>query len=141
MIETIIGLAGLLIAWLTYKKTYLDKPNEEIEHFVTQFKATQGMSVKVRQMLKQYADENKAYSLEIFNGITIQSYLIMMNDSFEKNLHDDLLKKTIQLNPSKIMLASMTKSLEEQLKALTQVESLIWSMKLHLQNQSEGFGY
>jgi len=50
MIEITIGILGLLIAWFTYQKTFLDKPKEEIEHFTIQFRATQTTSLKVRNV-------------------------------------------------------------------------------------------
>jgi hypothetical protein len=82
MIEIVIGILGLFIAGLTYKKTYLDKPKEEIEHFVIQFKATQSASLKVRKELREYAESNNAFDVNFLPGITVRNYLVMMEESF-----------------------------------------------------------
>jgi hypothetical protein len=47
MIGITIGILGLLIAWFTYQKTFLDKPKEEMEHLKIQFRATQTTSMEV----------------------------------------------------------------------------------------------
>lgn len=129
MFEVAIGVLGLLIAGLTYKKTYLDRPKEELEHFILQFKATQSTSKKVRKQLQLYAEENNAYEQEIFGGITVRNYLIMMEESFDKNLSDDLLKEVLNLKPSKLLLISMTEGLNKQLDALILVRNLIDSSR------------
>src|SRR5688572_29557987 len=106
MLEISIALVGLLLAWLTYKKTYLDSPSEEIEHFTLQFKATQSTSLKVREGLIKLSKEHDAGSVIMFAGMTIDSYIILMTETFEKNLSDELYNKVIASKPSKSILKS-----------------------------------
>ncbi|RFZ91880.1 hypothetical protein D0C36_10545 [Mucilaginibacter conchicola] len=136
MIELTIGILGLIVAGLTYKKTFLEKPKAELEHLVLQFKMTQRKSIEVRTKLREYAEEHQAYSKELFSGITIGSYLIMLEESYNKNLNDDLLMQIKELNPSKLILDSMNKSLGDQVNALIQVENLIWSLELKSKDES-----
>ncbi|QNN44490.1 hypothetical protein [Pedobacter roseus] len=123
MIEITIGILGLLIAWFTYQKTFLDKPKEEIEHFTIQFRATQTTSVKVRNDLTKLSKEYGMGSSELFPGTTIDRYIILMTDSYEKNLSDELLTKILETKPSRSLLKSMTSSLEKQLAELITLET------------------
>ena len=131
MIEIVFGIVGLFIAGLTYKKTYLDKPKEEIEHFIVQFKATQSTSLKVRKELLEYAERNEAFKVDFIPGITIESYLVIMEESFKENLSNELLDKTLKLNPSKLLLSSMSDSLSKQLQELIQIEIMLKAARLH----------
>jgi len=123
MIEITIGILGLLIAWFTYQKTFLDKPKEEIEHFTIQLRATQTTSVKVRNDLTKLSKEYGMGSSELFPGMTIDRYIILMTDSYEKNLSDELLTKILETKPSRSLLKSMTSSLEKQLAELITLET------------------
>jgi len=123
MIEITIGILGLLIAWFTYQKTFLDKPKEEIEHFTVQFRATQTTSFKVRNDLTKLSKEYGLGSSELFPGMTIDRYIILLTDSYEKNLSDELLTKILETKPSRSLLKSMTSSLEKQLAELITLET------------------
>ncbi|MCD0490590.1 hypothetical protein LPB86_20295 [Pedobacter sp. MC2016-14] len=123
MIEITIGILGLLIAWFTYKKTFLDKPKEEIEHLTIQFKATQATSMKVRNNLIKLSTEYGLGSSELFSGMTIDHYIKLMTDSYEKSLNDKLLTEMLALKPSKSMLRSMISSLEKQHAELMTLET------------------
>jgi Cdc6-like AAA superfamily ATPase len=126
MIEITIGLLGLLIAWFTYQKTFLDKPKEEIEHFVLQYKATQSTSVKVRNQLIALVDSQNIGDSEIFSGVTFNTYIRLMKETYDKNLSDELLGNMLKMNPSKAILKSITDSLEKQLAELIQLETMIF---------------
>lgn len=127
MIEIIIGVLGLLIAWFTYQKTFLDKPKEEIEHLIIQFRATQSTSLKVRNQLIELVNSQNIGENEIFSGVTFNTYIKLMTETYDKNLSDELLENTLKLNPSKAILKSMTNSLEKQLAELIQTENMIYA--------------
>jgi hypothetical protein len=127
MIEITIGVLGLLIAWFTYQKTFLDKPKEEIEHFLVQFKATQSTSIKVRNQLIAMVETQDIGEDEIFKGVTFNTYIKLMKETYDKNLSDELLSNVLGMNPSKVILKSMTDSLEKQLAELIQLETIIFA--------------
>lgn len=123
MIEITIGILGLLIAWFTYQKTFLDKPKEEIELLTVQFRATQATSLKVRNDLIKLSRDYGFGSSELFPGMSIDKYIRLMTESYEKNLGDELLTKMLELKPSRSMLKSMISSLEKQHAELINLET------------------
>lgn len=125
MIEITIGILGLLIAWFTYQKTFLDKPKEEIEHLKIQFLATQTTSMKVRNDLIRLSQEYGMGSSELFRGMTIDNYIRLMTETYEKNLSDELLDKMLILKPSRSLLRSMISSLEKQHSELITLETMV----------------
>lgn len=125
MIEITVGILGLLIAWFTYQKTFLDKPKEEIEHLKIQFRATQNTSMKVRNDLIRLSQVYGMGSSELFQGITIDNYIRLMKEAYEKNLSDELLDNMLTLKPSRSLLKSMISSLEKQHSELIMLETMV----------------
>lgn len=128
MIEITIGILSLLIAWFTYQKTFLDKPKEEIEHLKIQFRATQTTSMKLRNDLSRLSQEYGMGSSNLFQGMTIDNYIILMKETYEKNLSDELLDNMLKLKPSKSILKSMINSLEKQHAELITLETMVNSL-------------
>jgi hypothetical protein len=122
MIEITTGILGLLIAWFIYQKTFLDRSKEEIEHFTAQFRATQTTSFKVRNDLIELSKERGVGSSELFVVMTINRYIILMTDSYEKNLSYGLLTKILETKPSRSLLKSMISSLEKKHTELITLE-------------------
>lgn len=125
MIEVTIAILGLLIAWFAYKKSYLDKPKEEIEHFTIQFRATQITSMKIRNDLIRLSQDYGMGGSELFPGMSIDGYVRLMQESYENNLSDELLNKTLALPLSRTLLKSMTSSLEKQHSELINLDTVI----------------
>lgn len=125
MIEITIGILGLLIAWFTYQKTFLDKPKEEIEHLKIQFRATQTTSMKVRTDLIKLSQVYGMGSSELFQSMTIDNYIRLMKETYEKNLSDELLDNMLTLKPSRSLLKSMINSLEKQHSELITLETMV----------------
>lgn len=127
MIEITIGILCLLIAWFTYQKTFLDKPKEEIEHLKIQFRATQATSMKVRTDLIRLSQVYGMGSREFIAGITIDNYISLMKQTYEKNLSDEVLENVITSKPSRSLLKSMISSLEKQHAELITLETMVSS--------------
>ena len=125
MIEITIGILGLLIAWFTYQKTFLDKPKEEMEHLKIQFRATQATSMKVRTDLIRLPQVHGMGSTDLFAGITIDNYISLMKQTYEQNLSDGLLESVITSKPPRSLLKSVTSSLEKQHAELITLETMV----------------
>jgi hypothetical protein len=123
--EIAIGIAALIIAWLTFQKTFSGEKKDQRKHLFALFGATQSLSKSIKQKLINYAEANDAYETYLFDGITIRSYIRMLTESQEENLSDKLLEDIKNLNMPKATIQSMTKSLEEQNKSLVLVEGMI----------------
>jgi hypothetical protein len=120
---TIIGIISALIAIFAIKLQFFSKPREEFEHLRVQFKATQRLSLEVQIELEELITKNNAWESEIFPGIKYGAYLDEMKQSFNKNLSDSVYSNLETLNLTKSTIASMTKSLEDQFGALSQMQS------------------
>lgn len=116
--EIAIAIAGLIIAWLTYKKTFYPKLKEEKEHLMVQFRATQTISNQVRENLEKLAEQNNWYDQELFPNITYRQYLDQMKSSYENSLSEQTFEKIQNGNFTKSIILSMTRSLEQQFEAL-----------------------
>lgn len=86
--EVFIGIAGLIIAWLTLQKTFYSKPNEERNNLLGVFIATQKLHLEVQSLLQKYIDDNDGAEHFIYPDITFQHLLDMYKKGFEKDLSD-----------------------------------------------------
>ena len=89
-INIIIGVAGLLLTVIglmysqnTFKKEYVDKPNEEKQNLLIQFKATQTLSKKLYAELFAIVERNNAFEQEAWPGITYRKYLDELENSHQ----------------------------------------------------------
>ena len=119
--EITIGILTLLVAILTLKLQFFSKPQEELKHLQIQFKATQRLSLQVQKELEQFIFEYHVGENEIFSGVRYKDYLAEMKKSFRENLSDEIFNRAISFKLSKSNIYSMTKSLETQFEALSQI--------------------
>lgn len=108
--EIFIGIAGLLIAWLTYHKTFNSTPDptEERNNLLAVFKVTQKLHLEVQAMIQNYIDDNNnGANHELYPNITFQHYLDIAKEEFEKGLSEkvyDELKNNKNYNKSNMQL-------------------------------------
>ena len=107
--EITIGILTLLVAILTLKLQFFSKPQEELKH------------LQVQKELEQFIFEYHVGENEIFSGVRYKDYLAEMKKSFRENLSDEIFNRAISFKLSKSNIYSMTKSLETQFEALSQI--------------------
>lgn len=88
LMEVFTGIAGLLIAWLTYHKTFNSKPDEERNNLLTIFKVTQKIHLEIQLLLQKYIDDNNGANHELYPKITFRQTLDLYKQEFEKGLSE-----------------------------------------------------
>ena len=120
--EILIGLIGVVIAWLTYQKTFNSKPDisEEKNNLLATYKATQKLHLEIQTLIQNYIDKNDGANHELYPNITFQSYLNVAKDEYERSLsdklYDDLRNNE---NFTKSNIESLQKDIDTQSKALS----------------------
>jgi len=132
MMEITIGIIGLIIAWMTYHKTFISSQNidEEKNNFLGIFKATQNLHLEVQSLIQKYINENNGANHLLYPNITFQQYLDLAKQEFEKSLSDESynnLKNNKKLTKSNIR--SLLKMIETQNNALTQFKNQLLFLK------------
>lgn len=119
--ETLIGIAGLFIAWLAYHKTFNGKPTEERNNLLAVFMVTQKLHLEVQSIIQKYIDENDGADHLLCPDITFQQYLDLAKQEFEKGLsnkvYDDLKNNK---NYTKSNIATFQNMIDIQHNALVQ---------------------
>jgi len=134
-IAAIVGIAALVIAWLTYKKTFPKITKEEVEReeveraFLAQFRMTQQLANDVRDTVLDYATSNNLMDEDIFPGITYRHYHQTLEESHKQCLSSELYEKLAAEKYSRSELQVLIDSLVPQTKALTEVKSQLMLMK------------
>lgn len=116
-------MAALIIAWLTFTKTFYAEPTEEKENFLALFLATQKLSKEVSNIMTEYAIKRNALDIELYQGITYKSYIEGLKESQETNLSDNLYQKVKTSKYTKSTIATMQKSLEAQFEDLQKMKT------------------
>lgn len=119
------GIAGIYTI-LDYRKNHVNKPREELQHLIIQFRSTQQICRDVIVELTAYAEEKNAYD-EILNvvGFSVKTYLAALESTLKTHLSDETIDKINDLSPSSDNIQSMVRSLEQQFNALLEVQSFI----------------
>ena len=130
--EITVGIIGLIIAWMTYHKTFISPPDssEEKNNFLGIFKATQKLHLEVQLLIQKYIDKNDGANHFLYPNVTFQQYLDLAKQEFEKSLSDKLyndLEKNKNLTKSNI--DSLLKMIEVQNNALTQFKNQLLFLK------------
>lgn len=123
--EIFIGIAGLLIAWLTYQKTFNSKPDvtEEKNNFLAVYTTTQTLSLEVQSLIQKYIDEKDGANKEMYPNITFQEYLNLAKDEFDKSLSDKLYNDLKNQTFTKSNIATLLKMAETQSNALIELRN------------------
>jgi UDP-N-acetyl-D-mannosaminuronate dehydrogenase len=124
MIEIIIGVLGLIIAWITYVKTFHSKPNEEKESFLALFRVTQSLSKELSVIMTNYANKKNAWNSQLYEGITYKSFIEALKESQSTNLSNELFEKLKATDFTKSNIALMQQSLQAQHDDLQKMKSL-----------------
>ncbi len=123
--EVFIGIAGLLIAWLTYHKTFNSKPDvsEEKNNLLAVYKSTQTLSLEVQSLIQKYIDEKDGANKEMYPNITFQDFLHIAKDEFDKSLSDKLYNELKNQTYTKSNIATLLKMIETQSNALIELRN------------------
>ncbi|RXM47214.1 hypothetical protein [Flavobacterium sp. YO12] len=122
--EIFIGLAGLIIAWLTYNKTFNSKPDEERNNLLGIFIATQKLHLEVQSIIQKYIDDNDGANHQLYPNITFQQYLIVAKEEYEKGLSDKVYQELkTNKNYTKSNIATFQDMIYTQHNALLQFRS------------------
>ena len=121
--EIFIGIAGLIIAWLTYHKTFNSKPDEERNNLLGIFMATQKLHLEVQSLLQKYIDENNGANHELYPNITFQKMLDVYKQEYQKGLSDKIYQELKNEIYTKSNIATLQNSIETQHNALLQFKN------------------
>ncbi|MCE8738747.1 hypothetical protein K0F50_15300 [Bacteroides fragilis] len=119
----IVALASLLLSAFGIKKQFYSKPKEELEHLKVQFKATQRLSLEVQKGLEKFIKDNNLWEENMFPGVTYKVCLDQMKQFYNEELSDELLNKIEEQDFTKSNIEAITKRLETQFNALSQMNS------------------
>lgn len=121
--EKIIAILGLIIAWLTFKYSFLSKPKEEFNHLKLQFRTNQKLSQEVQKQLENYIVKANAGDDFLLPNVTFKNYLTEIKEAHSENLSDKLYNQLDNLDLPKSAILSMTRSLETQFNGLLEIQT------------------
>lgn len=125
IIGLLVALASLSYARKTYKRQFHSKPHAELQHLYVQFKITQALSLRLQNELGKFIVETNCGHKEFFQGITYNKYLEELKDSYKTHLSDEMFQRIEQLDLTSNNILSMTKSIEDQYNALSQISTYL----------------
>jgi len=129
MIEITVAIAGLILAWLTYKKTFLVKSKEEtaceeeMETFLAQFRATQKLSKQLQELLIEFATTKSLLDEPMFPNITYRMYVEKLKENYEVCLSDELYNKLANEKYTLPQIRILSDNLNIQFKSLSELKN------------------
>jgi hypothetical protein len=113
----IITILGFVIAFVTYKNTYVKEPKEDIQFLIHKYDTTDRVTKKLVNELKTYCALRNNYNEQFKEGLTFQNSI-----TFLESAHTVLFK---QEHRQSIVVASMGKK---------QMDELIKRIDIHREN-------
>lgn len=129
ILSVILAIAGLIIAWSTYQKTFKKKNKEAIEHLSTQFRMTQTLNLKLRENIQHLMLGDNYESGSLWN-MKYSECLNYLEFSYNKYLSEGLLTDILNNNLTEYNIKSMSDSLEVQFNALLRLNTEV-ELKLY----------
>lgn len=123
--ELFIGIAGLIIAWFTYQKTFHSIPNttECKENMLAVYKTTQKLSLEVQFLVQKYIDEKDGANKEMYPNITFKEFLHIAKDEFDKSLSDKLYEDLNSKDFTKSNIETLLRMIETQNNSLIELRN------------------
>lgn len=133
--EIFIGIAGLIIAWLTYQKTFNSKPDEERNNLLAVFKVTQKLHLEVQSVIQKYIDDNDGADHLLYPDITFQHYLNVAKEEYGKGLSEKVYED-LRTNKhyTKSNIATFQSMIDTQHDALLKFRNQLLFLKPHMKN-------
>lgn len=125
VIGTIIAVLGLIVAWITFRKTFFSKPKEELQHLKIQFNMVKTLMEEVILQIETHIRINGAKDKLMFDNITFGKYLELTKEHYSKSFSDDMYRFLDNPKITKPNIESMIKSFENQLTNLQQINYLM----------------
>lgn len=123
LISTVLGAVASVVAILAFRNDHSKKPKEEKEFLILQFNSTRSLSLSVTEKLENYCKKYNAFNDPMFEGTTFRQYILLLKKSQETNLSKEILDKMLSLSPTKPMIDSMVKSLDNQFNDLLKIDT------------------
>jgi hypothetical protein len=124
--EIIIGVVGLTIAFLSYRRSFkpapVAEPIEERENLKVYFLMVQKTYLQTQSLIKTYIIQNNAGQDFIFKNVTFDYYHQTMKSEFDRCNSNEVYEKFITLPLSKSNIGSMMDSLRMQYDSLIQIK-------------------
>lgn len=109
----IIGVVGLIIAYITFKNTYIKEPKEDLTYLIDQFNFAERSTLELISAIEVYASENNCYQIELMQGLSFQQSI-----TFLKNAHAVLFTEANKTGLAKASLGKMeTTGLSKRIEA------------------------
>lgn len=134
VIEIIIGLAGIAIAYASLKQAQkphqilLPEPTEEMDNLKAHFLMNQQLSIEIQEILKSFITEKNAADKIFYDDMTFSKYLDFVKSTHEESLSEKIYKNLDEPIYSRSNIMSMLSSLQTQNTNLLIVKNMLQNL-------------
>ncbi|WBL45174.1 hypothetical protein PBT90_20015 [Algoriphagus halophytocola] len=104
-ITIFLTIIGLIIAFLSYRRTFSPPPKHEIDDdipaFTAKFKLIQTIHLETQQLLKDFIQKHDCGNEKMMEGFTYYQFLEGMEEAFPNSNSDKVLENTLPTLTSK----------------------------------------
>lgn len=124
-ITIILTIIGLIIAFLSYRRTYSPSPKQPIDDdifaFQAHFKLVQRIHLETQQLLRDFIKKHDCGNEKMMDGFTYSQFLGEMEEAFPNSNSDQVLENTLPTLTSKPIVHQLMKELDTQYNALNPI--------------------
>lgn len=86
----IIAILGFIIAYLTYKKDYVDVPNEKAKSLSQKYQFAECSTKELIEELEEYVLTHNTMDEHFMQGLTFSQSLTFLKSGYDKLFSDDI---------------------------------------------------
>ncbi|GAE84259.1 hypothetical protein [Bacteroides reticulotermitis] len=125
-----VGVTCLLIIVYAFRLKEASDLATALERLKIRFRETQAYSEKVQEDLEDFMEINDAYEYEVYPDVKCKNLLEELKILYSGNLSDTVFNMIDILDLPHDDILAMTKSLEKQLQAFTQLSNLLQTITI-----------
>ena len=124
-ITIFLTIIGLIIAFLTYRRTFSPPPkqpfNDDILAFKAHFKMVQRIHLDTQQLIEDFIKKHHCGNEKMMNGFTYNQFLEEMEEAFQNSNSDKVLENALDKISSKPQIDQLMKELDTQYNTLNPI--------------------
>lgn len=124
-ITIFLTVIGLIIAFLSYQRTFAPPPkqliDDEIFAFQAHFKMVQRIHLETQQLLRDFINKHDCGNEKMMDGFTYSQFLEEMEIAFPNSNSDQVLENSLPTLTSKPIVDQLMKELDTQYNALNPI--------------------
>ncbi len=119
----IIGIFGFIIAYLTYKKSFINEPKENASFIIQQHEFAERSTKELIVEIEEYAILNNVLDKHFMQGLTFRESITFLQNASNKIFTTEIAQDLRQSQSGKLATENLAKSIGAHIKHVQEIRT------------------